>query len=252
MRESVCEALQPHLEEKQYRDIVAQYHFAEEELEWLMQMGAQVEKQAEPVLYYEISNLKERVAVIVSLGSGIDELQEQYMRRELLTESYMIECISMELLRVAYEQAAERIYARTGMWVSEFDFPGDKEPLQCVKDIFRRLKPQGIAYNHAYVLTPKKTVAFFTDLCVERQDSYCRICAGCGNLSCRNRRADAAGEKSFEGSAAPERSSDAPAKSSDIPAGQQVLQDRKLTYGYQRIFGGGKIKDEERQRWRAK
>lgn len=241
MRESVREALQPHLEEKQYRDIVAQYHFAKEDLAWLMQMGTQVEKQAESVLYYEISNREERVAVIVSLGSGIDELQEQYMQRELLTESYMIECISMELLRVAYEQAAERIYARTGMWVSDFDFPGDKEPLRCVEDIFRRLRPQGIAYNHAYVLTPKKTVAFFTNLRVERQDSYCRICAGCGNLLCQNRWADVAGEKAFEGSAAASgRASDAPVKSSDILAGQQISQDRKLTYGYQRIFERGK------------
>lgn len=236
------ERLSLHLQDRQYRDMAARYHFAEHDLEQLKKVGALAKEAAEPVMYYGVFMQgaevgeeqhdalgKERMAVIVTLGIGVDELQNRYIRRERLTESYMIECIGMELLRAAYEQAAERIHAHTGKWISDFEFVGDKVPFDCMEVIFKRLSPKGISYNQAYMLTPKKTVVFLTDLCEERRESYCRICADCSHTECPDRMADNGHnpEELWTGRSSVE---------SDVEVhGEGTNQN--LTYGYQRIFG---------------
>lgn len=128
------------------------------------------------------------MSVIVTLGDGVDELQNQYMRKERVSESYMMECIGMEFLRAAYEQTAEHIHAYTGRWMSDFEFIGDKIPFTYMEEIFRLLKLQEVKYNQAYMLTLKKTVVFITDLCTERKGSCCHVCAECSYLECSNRK----------------------------------------------------------------
>ncbi len=177
-----------HLEEKEYRDIIQRCHFRESDLAKLKEAGEMTEAAATPEIFFEAAEEEKRIPVIVTLGGGVDELQDSYMQKERLTESYMIECVAMELLEKAYWQAASCVYAHTGMWMSGICFLGDKIPLGSMEEIFRRLNPQGIAYNQAYMLTPKKTVVFLADLCAERRDEGCAVCAECGNLSCTNRR----------------------------------------------------------------
>ena len=236
------ERLSLHLQDKQYRDMLSKYHFAESDLGQLRQVGALVEEAAEPVMYYGMFGQgkevgeeqydtlgKECLAVIVTLGGGVDELQSRYTRRERLTESYMIECIGMELLRVAYEQAAERIHAHTGKWISKFDFVGDKVPFDCMEEIFKRLSPEEISYNQAYMLTPKKTVVFLTDLCEERKESYCHVCADCSHAAC------------------PDRVTGVEYDTEELRTGCDIVEadaefhdigtKRNFTYGYQQIFG---------------
>lgn len=231
------ERLQLHIQDIQYREIMARYHFAENDLERLKHMGTLVEREVSSVMYYEVlmpmqeavdsgrrnTELSaERLAVIVTLGSGVDELQNRYVQKERLTEGYMVECISMELLRVAYERAAECIHAHTGKWISGFDFVGDAIPLSYMEEIFRQLAPREVSFNQAYMLSPKKTVVFLSDLCGERKDSYCHICADCSYISCPDRVTEDG--QSVE-------------KPGRIP--RQTEPNRKLTYGYQRIFGKG-------------
>lgn len=204
------EKLQLYLQEKQYRDMLVQYHFWEHDLKQLRQIGSLVEEAAEPVLYYGLFTRREeeyaagdgistvdRMAVIVTLGEGVDELQNQYTQQERLTESYMTECVGMELLRTAYEQAAERIHAYTGRWMSDFEFIGDRIPFTYMEEMFKLLKPQEVNYNQAYMLTPKKTVVFLTDLCAERKDSYCHICDACSCLTCPDRKEICEGDRNL-------------------------------------------------------
>lgn len=229
------ERLQLHIKDMQYREIIARYHFAENDLEQLRQVGSLVGEEAKPVIYYgafaqEEAGGKEgnsalsfeRLSVIVTLGSGVDELQNRYAKKERLTESYMVECISMELLRVAYEQAAERIHVHTGKWMSGFEFVGDKIPFDCMEEIFRHLAPQEVSFNQAYMLSPKKTVVFLTDLCEERKGSYCHVCGNCSYISC------------------PDRVAESVQSTMELGATPQITESgRNLTYGYQRIFGMG-------------
>lgn len=229
------ERLQLHIQDIQYREIMARYHFAENDLERLKHMGTLVEREVSPVMYYEVLMQEaadsgrrnnelssERLAVIVTLGSGVDELQNRYTQKERLTEGYMVECISMELLRVAYEQAAERIHAHTGKWMSGFEFVGDAVPFDCMEGIFRQLTPKEVSFNQAYMLSPKKTVVFLTDLCGERKDSYCHICANCSYISC------------------PDRVTESELDVVELGEMPRITEPSgNLTYGYQRIFGKG-------------
>lgn len=182
------EILQVHLSDWQYQNILAHYHFQDEALGALQQIGGLTERAAEPVLYYddfpEQTGVSHRLAVIVTLGNGVDMLQDRYSESGKLSESYMVECIGMELLKEAYGQAAERIHAHTGRWISGFSFVGDAVPFPYMERIFDRLAPDAVSFNQAYMLTPKKTVVFLTELCTERKNSYCHVCADCGYLAC--------------------------------------------------------------------
>ncbi len=214
------EILQVGLQDEQYTAMLARYHFALRDLEQLKQVGGLAQQVSEPVMYWEKEEDTGRIAVIVTLGGGIDELQSRYLAKERLSESYMAECTGMELLRAAYEQTAQRIHDRTGKWPTDFSFVGDREPFSRMEEIFGRLAPEGVSYNQAYMLTPKKTVVFLTGLCGERKDSYCRICTDCANLSCPNRLPD------------------------DEAGRPQETEN--LNYGYQRIFGKAADKRKDR------
>lgn len=207
------EIFQIRLQEEQYRRMVKRYHFREADSDLLVCMGDTLQQIAEPVMYYELCSIVDsagrltgirmadveesskpvgckegmQLAVLVSLGNKVDALQNEYVRRERLTEGYMIECIGMELLQTAYEKVAEIIRQKYGLWMSGIEFLGDRYPLEWTKDLFHVLQPEGITYNQAYMMTPKKTVAFLTALRQERKESYCHVCESCSNLQCPNR-----------------------------------------------------------------
>lgn len=207
------EIFQIRLQEEQYRVMLERYHFRQTDAEQLRCLGVILEQLAGPVMYFAPCNVIEngrnsgihmlaghaqcggtaewkegmQLAVLVSLGNKVDALQNEYVRRERLTEGYMIECIGMELLQTAYEKVAEIIRQKYGLWMSGFEFLGDRYPLEWTKDLFHVLQPEGITYNQAYMMTPKKTVAFLTALRQERKESYCHVCESCSNLQCPNR-----------------------------------------------------------------
>lgn len=203
------EKLEPYIEEGAYAQILSRYHFEERDAGQLRALADRLLSVAEPLLYYAPYSPEEqsRLAVLVTLGAGVDELQDICTEEGKLGESYMVECIAMELLGNAYEQSAEKIYSRYGLWIGRFDFLGSTAPIEEMETLFHILAPQEISYNLAYMLTPKKTVAFYTTLTKKRQASYCNQCDACRNTRCAHRRG-------------------------------------RLTYGYQQIFGKRSVRTE--------
>lgn len=196
------EKLEPYIEESAYAQILTRYHFEKRDEGRICALAARLLSVAAPTLYYAPLDAKEqsRLAVLVTLGAGVDELQDACTEDGQLGESYMVECLAMELLGNAYEQSAERIYDHYGLWIGRFDFLGSAVPIEETEMLFRLLRPQEISYNQAYMFAPKKTVAFYTTLTQKRQASYCNQCDACRNTRCAHRRGH-------------------------------------LTYGYQQIFG---------------
>lgn len=184
------EKLEPYIDESSYAQMISRYHFRRSDEAQIRALTDRLLSVAEPLLYHASCTPEEqsRLAVLVTLGAGVDELQKTCTDKGRLSESYMIECIAMELLGNAYEQSAEKIYSRYGLWSGRFEFLGDTTPIEEMEILFHILKPQEISYNQAYMLTPKKTVAFYTALREKRQESYCNQCETCRNTRCANRK----------------------------------------------------------------
>lgn len=184
------EKLELYMEANMCAQILSRYHFSEGDEARICALTDRLLLAAAPVLYHAPCSPgeQERLAVLVTLGAGVDELQEACTKEERLTESYMVECIAMELLKNAYEQSAERIHEHYGLWPGRFSFLGSETPIEEADALFRILKPVEISYNQAYMFMPKKTVAFYTTLTEKRRESYCNQCETCRNTKCANRK----------------------------------------------------------------
>lgn len=154
--------------------------------------------------------------VIMSLGSGLDSLQESYHEKELLSESYMLEALASELLLMGYGAYNRYVKEKRNWHVARYHFPGSEEnfPLKMVPELLEGFQYQ-ITCNAAFCIIPKKSVVFVAELTQDEQAQCESICIGCHNVHCPNR---------------VER---------DFFRGRMLARvaDMPLNYGYSRIFG---------------
>lgn len=199
------------------------FHYGEEQLETLTAVAGEMlpvmRKEAFWVRGAEHNYGGEDAVceeVVMSLGKGLDELQEDYSRKGMLLESYMLETLASELLLRGYS-AYNRHVRMEGKWhVARYHFWGSEEgfPLEKLSEILEALSPQ-IVCNEAFYMQPKKSVAFIAELTQDAKKVCEGICIGCGSVDCPNRvKEDAMGNRMT-------------ARSMDFP----------LSYGYSRILG---------------
>lgn len=124
---------------------------------------------------------KGTAAVVMTLGSRIDMLQERYQQTDRMLESYMVENIGGELLMQGYKQMEEWIKARTGYRVAAYHFLGSEEdyPLKMMPGLLAQACRNKVSCNEGYCLTPKKSVAFFVELTEEAAEKCGSICDTC-------------------------------------------------------------------------
>ncbi|MCM1174120.1 MAG: hypothetical protein NC341_03610 [Blautia sp.] len=154
--------------------------------------------------------------VVMSLGAGLDILQERYSGQGSLSKCYMLEVLAGELLMQGCG-AYNRYIGETADWhVARYHFPGSEEayPLEKLPGLLTGLTDR-VTCNAAFCLLPKKSVAFAAELTQDEKVRCEGICAGCGNMHCVNRTADDSRIKQMW------------ARMADVP----------LNYGYSRILG---------------
>ncbi len=202
------------------REICVKYHYSETQLPVLAAVSECMQKQ----LLRDVRNekagwnwggLMPLTPVSITLGPGIDSLQEVYLEQGLLTEAYMIEAIAAELLLQAYPLWNLWLAGRSGLRVRRYHFPGSDEScaLERIPELLRELGVP-VVCNEAYCLLPRKSVVFYAELTSEPGAVCEGICEGCGSLHCPNRL-----EKAAVQTVGP-HSPDGP-----------------FTYGYGQIFG---------------
>lgn len=126
--------------------------------------------------------------VCITLGPGIDRLQEMYLNRELLLEAYVVESLASELLLRAYPQWNKWVAEQGGCHVRRYHFLGSGAdcPLEALPGLLDELE-MPVRCTAAYCMLPKKSVAFYAELATGG-DAFCEgICEGCGNAGCANR-----------------------------------------------------------------
>lgn len=208
--------LHPELTQEDIKTAISRYHYQDTDLPLFFQVYAEVRETLEPEGSFVYSGPeRERIGkeaglpgpgdkvvsaskdtllpggkqgfcqVIATLGSGPDRLQDGYAAKGMLTESYMAECICMELLRKACGELNEKIRGKYGLFVEKMFFPGSELPLEAMEGIFAQAGQTAVSYNPCFVLSPKKSVAYLAQLgnraCGEPCDS-------CSNKGCPNRK----------------------------------------------------------------
>lgn len=151
--------------------------------------------------------------VAISLGNGVDLLQEGYLEKGLLLESYIVEVLASELLMRGYDAYNRYVMEYTPYHVARYHFPGSEEtlPLEMLPRLLNDLT-QKISCNSAFCMQPKKSVVFIAEL-TQDDSIFCKgICVGCNNTACPNR-------------------------TEDDNLLRKRMTDVPLTYGYSRIFG---------------
>lgn len=220
--------------------VMKKYHYAEEDYSTIKNMAEQMLPCLKSEAGWQDCDLGETfpeggqsfLAVGITFGKGIDELQEQYLKTGLLTESYMIEVLSSELLLKSYRLYTEWITEHRNLHVARLYFPGSaisdlKAPetgsamtslqqwlqLEQLPEVLKKLNLP-VTCNEAYCMIPKKSVVFYAALTQDSAVKCAGICLDCGRRDCPNRMEE---KESF-------------------PLHFADMTDRPLSYGYQKIF----------------
>lgn len=215
--------------------VMKKYHYTKDDYFTMKNVAGQMLPGLEAEAGWQDSDLQETFpageqsffAVGITLGNGIDELQEKYLRDGLLTESYMIEVLSSELLLKSYQSYTEWIAIHRDFHVARFYFLGSgvsesddayavlqqKLQLEQLPELLEKLD-MPVACNEAYCMLPKKSVVFYAELTKDSSVKCSGICLGCGRRDCPNK----VEEKE------------------NFPLHFADMTDRPLSYGYQRIF----------------
>jgi len=218
------------LTETEINRIREQYHFEKKDESRLFQIYEMFLSFVRTRAWYQICEsgeingiiYKKYAVVLVTLSEYVDRLIELESEAGNISGAYMLDCIASELLAVAYQQIADKIYEETHLWQASYEFPGDSLPMELLPIILDRFSDTPVHLNQAGMMIPAKSVVYLTKLVQERQNSICNICENCRNLTCLNRKKEPKKEMIL-------------AFSDKKQYTNQAIQ---LNYGYQRIFGG--------------
>lgn len=210
--------------------VMKKYHYTEEDYPVMQRIAEQMRSCMKTGAGWQDSNAEETfpgreqsfLAVSITLGKGIDDLQETYLQSGLLTESYMIEVLSSELLLKSYRSYTEWVAEHRKLHVARLYFPGSESStialqqqlrLERLPEILKKLD-MPVTCNDAYCMIPKKSVVFYAALTGDSSVKCAGICLDCGRSDCPNRMEE---KETF-------------------PLHFADMTDRPLPYGYQRIF----------------
>ena len=191
----------PRLSAADWKDFCSRFHFAAADLPRIKSIYTALLPLTEAYAFYSLEQDLDEVTLshyayaFVTLGDGIDELSDLYLKHEQIEEAYIIDCISLVLLSKAYEEFAQIVEKETNLYLAELSFLGDKYSLDLLPQIYERLAPDNIKLTDGQMLMPLKTAALILVLDTKAHSDIkkmCNSCAACKNLSCPSRKKQAA------------------------------------------------------------
>lgn len=220
------------LKKEDFNNMITRYHFQQTDKPMLQGLYQALSPLLDIHACYlstaQLSHvdLEQYAAVFLTLGDGIDALQNLYLQSNHVSEAYMLECIGMELLTKAYEAFAGKLQKSLERRAVRMHFIGDTYPYSIMDEMREKMGEINISFNAQYSMTPQKSVAYLLELAEIDGKAYkqeyamarseqikhthntlCHVhlahmCADCKNVDCEYR------------------------------------QKENYTYGYQTIFGG--------------
>lgn len=182
--------LQVRLTKGDLKEAAGRYHFREEDFPLLDAIYQGILPLLQIKAYYQWGEkgtpiqYEEYVIVFLTLGDGVDALQDVYLERKCLSEAYIIECVSLAILDKAYEEFVKQLQKKTGKWAEKIDFLGDTYSMELLPNLYNEFETMDITYNESLVLLPTKSVVFLLPMSAEKQEGVCHICSRCQNKRC--------------------------------------------------------------------
>lgn len=191
---------------------IDKYHFQEKDRTLIEKMYETLRQIIKVEMIYRLENITANVQQIeviesidvgaqkggialVTLGNAVDELIDEYNARGEYSEGYMLDCLGLYVLSLAYRQLVKNINIEEKCRVTKLDFIGDKYPLSMVPDVFEKLDIMGrqdITFSKEYMIKPLKSTTmvleiadmYATEMSETEITQVCHICASCNNLNC--------------------------------------------------------------------
>ena len=166
---------------------IRRYHFNDNEKAEIIRVYRKLAPRVHAIFHHiieEDTQGKKFALVVASLGRAIDEFQNNLLEKGNIQEAYIIDCLGLDLLSIAYEKIDEKLYESTGLYAGGYQFVGsDAMPLETLPSIMRKLGQKKIRYNDAFVLVPKKSVVFRAPLFEQQQEKHSK-CSTCSAKNC--------------------------------------------------------------------
>ncbi|MDE6024826.1 MAG: hypothetical protein K2G45_05165 [Lachnospiraceae bacterium] len=218
-------------DEKIIKKVMEKYHFDKEAENELKAVYKKMLLCMSPYAIYKMNQRdtgvkfvddRQSAIVAMTLGCGVDSLEERLTNEGKLDEAYMLECIAGEMLLNMYKDF-NRSYARFHRrYVERYVFIGDEIPVTVIPRLLEEIKgskpgittgtvtdaeaseelsvldedeiglktavdADEITTNEYGVLSPSKSVIFYAIL-TENPNQVCEgICNSCQNDRCDNR-----------------------------------------------------------------
>ena len=172
------------LTSKELEETAEKYHFSGmdvrtgmEELQGIHEMLC---KAADCRTVCMVEKEKREAAAVLTLGAGVDALQEEYQKQGLLMEAYLMDCLCRELLRKGSRALDERIRERMNLYAIRYLFPGQNLPLEEMERIFLCFDGKvPVKLHPGFVLIPRQSVAYRIVLSDREPETCADICADC-------------------------------------------------------------------------
>ncbi|WP_292211256.1 cob(I)yrinic acid a,c-diamide adenosyltransferase [Butyrivibrio sp.] len=190
------EPIEVSLDENCFDAFIRRYHFNDSDKLEIIRTYRKIAPRVHAIFHYVLEkdkNGNEFALVVASLGRAIDEYQNMFLSKENIQQAYIVDCLGLELLSLAYDKIDEMLHEKTGLFAGGYQFAGsDVFPLEELPEAMKKLGQKKIRYNDAYVLLPKKSVVFRTPLYKEKQEKHSR-CSGCSAKNCSFRSSEYSG-----------------------------------------------------------
>ena len=191
------ESIEVSLDENCFDGFLRRYHFNDSDKVDVIRTYRKIAPRVHAIFHYVIENDKsgnEFALVVASLGRAIDEYQNMFLSKENIQQAYIVDCLGLELLSLAYDKIDEILHDKTGLFAGGYQFAGsDVFPLEELPEAMKKLGQKKIRYNDAYVLLPKKSVVFKAPLFREKQEKHSK-CSSCNAKNCSFRSSEYSGK----------------------------------------------------------
>ena len=172
------------LTRKELEEMAVKYHFSDMDTrmgaEELRKIHEKLCEAADCRAVCMVEKEKMEADAVLTLGTPVDALQEEYQKQGLLMEAYLTDCLCRELLRKGNRALDERIRERMGLYAVRYLFPGQNLPLEEMARIFSHFDGRSpVKLLSGFVLLPRQSVAYRTVLSDRKPETCADICASC-------------------------------------------------------------------------